>query len=139
MQATTDQPAISSHIVKTGPVKWKELKFIQQEGFKVFSPENKEKLRKTILNNNFIQPFYVWQSPEGIMFCLDGFHRILDLLSLEDEGVPVPQELPAIFIDCRERSGETKRIREIEAIKLRDRIHELSRHIAVIKRMYPNA
>lgn len=34
---------------------------------------------------------------------------------------------------------EIKRMREIEAIKLRDRIHELSRHIAVIKRMIPNA
>lgn len=34
---------------------------------------------------------------------------------------------------------EIKRIREIEAIKLRDRIHELTRHIAVIKRMIPNA
>lgn len=31
--------------------------------------------------------------------------------------------------------AEVKRMREIEAIKLRDRIHELSRHIAVIKRM----
>lgn len=31
--------------------------------------------------------------------------------------------------------AEIQRIREIEAIKLRDRIHELSRHIAVIKRM----
>jgi len=30
---------------------------------------------------------------------------------------------------------EIKRIREIEAVKLRDRIHELARHIAVIKRM----
>lgn len=30
---------------------------------------------------------------------------------------------------------EIKRMREIEAIKLRDRIHEITRHIAVIKRM----
>ncbi len=30
---------------------------------------------------------------------------------------------------------EIKKMREIEAIKLRDRIHELTRHIAVIKRM----
>ncbi|QYS85420.1 hypothetical protein JJC03_09230 [Flavobacterium oreochromis] len=29
-------------------------------------------------------------------------------------------------------------LREKEAIKLRDRITELSRHIAVIKRMFPN-
>jgi hypothetical protein len=30
---------------------------------------------------------------------------------------------------------EVKRMREIEAIKLRDRIYELNRHIAVINRM----
>lgn len=31
--------------------------------------------------------------------------------------------------------AEIKKMREIEAIKLRDRIHELNRYIAVIKRM----
>jgi hypothetical protein len=31
--------------------------------------------------------------------------------------------------------AEIKKMRELEAIKLRDRIHELTRHIAVIKRM----
>ncbi len=35
----------------------------------------------------------------------------------------------------REVSSEIQMIREIEAIKLRDRIHELSRYIAVIKRI----
>ena len=30
---------------------------------------------------------------------------------------------------------EIKKMREVEAIKLRDRIHEITRHIAVIKRM----
>lgn len=33
---------------------------------------------------------------------------------------------------------EIRKIRENEAIKLRDRINELKRHIAVIKRMYPD-
>lgn len=32
---------------------------------------------------------------------------------------------------------EVKSMREIEAIKLRDRISQLSTHIAVIKRMFP--
>jgi len=32
---------------------------------------------------------------------------------------------------------EIRRMREKEAIKLRDRITELKRHIAVIKRMFP--
>jgi len=34
--------------------------------------------------------------------------------------------------------AEIRRMREKESIKLRDRIIELSRHIAVIKRMYPS-
>jgi hypothetical protein len=34
--------------------------------------------------------------------------------------------------------AEIRRMREKEAIKLRDRITELKRHIAVIKRMFPN-
>ena len=33
---------------------------------------------------------------------------------------------------------EIRVMREREAIKLRDRIYELKRHIEVIKRMYPN-
>lgn len=34
---------------------------------------------------------------------------------------------------------EIRRMRETEAIKLRDRASELKRHIAVVKRMFPNA
>lgn len=37
-----------------------------------------------------------------------------------------------------ESSEEIRVMREREAIKLRDRIYELSRHIEVIKAMYPN-
>jgi len=33
---------------------------------------------------------------------------------------------------------ELRRMREIEAMKLRDRISQAHRHIAVIKRMFPN-
>jgi hypothetical protein len=36
-------------------------------------------------------------------------------------------------------NSEIRVMREREAIKLRDRITELSRHIEVIKRMFPNA
>lgn len=42
-------------------------------------------------------------------------------------------------IDDTNRDPEVKRFREIEALKLRDRINELNRHIAVIRRMYPDA
>ncbi len=37
------------------------------------------------------------------------------------------------------RDTDVKMLRETQAMILRDRINELNRHIAVIKRMYPNA
>lgn len=38
----------------------------------------------------------------------------------------------------QDSDSEIRLMREREAIKLRDRIYELKRHIEVIKRMYPN-
>lgn len=40
-------------------------------------------------------------------------------------------------IEDKEATNEIRLMREREAIKLRDRIYELNRHIEVIKRMYP--
>lgn len=37
------------------------------------------------------------------------------------------------------RDPEVKKIREIQAMILREKIQDLNRHIAVIKRMYPDA
>lgn len=42
-------------------------------------------------------------------------------------------------LEDNNRDSEVKRYREIQAMILRDRINELNRHIAVIKRMYPDA
>lgn len=42
---------------------------------------------------------------------------------------------PKLF---NETDQEIRLLREKEAIKLRDRIYELKRHIEVIKRMYPS-
>ena len=42
---------------------------------------------------------------------------------------------PGAIVDASE---EIRVMREKEAIKLRDRIYELSRHIKVIKAMYPS-
>jgi hypothetical protein len=37
------------------------------------------------------------------------------------------------------RDPDVKKLREVQAMILRDRINELNRYIAVIKRMYPDA
>lgn len=104
-----DNNIISSRVVKTEPIEWISLSFIQQEGFKELDQESKDKLRHSILSNQFTQPFYVWKDPESnITYCLDGKHRIDILNELVSEGKNVPSTLPATFIHCNDISEAAK-------------------------------
>lgn len=90
---------IESRIIKTEPILWRELQFIQQENFKEWVSNGAEKLVQSILKYQFIAPFMVWEN-EGVIYCLDGRHRYLDLVKVSDVGNAVPDYLPATFIDC---------------------------------------
>ncbi|WP_234110153.1 hypothetical protein [Chryseobacterium sp. R2A-55] len=57
---------------------------------------------------------------------------------LENEKSINEDALRAYEDPIKESSEEIRIMREREAIKLRDRIYELKRHIEVIKRMYPD-
>ena len=93
------QKTITSRIIKTELINWRELQFIQQENFKEWVNNGAEKLVESILKYQFIAPFMVWQS-EGINYCLDGRHRFLDLEKVSELGSNVPNQLPATFVDC---------------------------------------
>lgn len=90
---------IESRIIKTELVNWRELKFIQQDDFKEWLPNGNKKLLESLLKYQFIAPFMVWEN-EGILYCLDGRHRCLDLSEAVELGANVPDMLPATFIDC---------------------------------------
>lgn len=91
---------IASRIIKTEPIQWRNLEFIQQENFKEWVSNGADKLVESILKYQFIAPFMVWQN-EGILYCLDGRHRFLDLCSVAELGHDVPEFLPATFVDCK--------------------------------------
>ncbi|MEN9929348.1 MAG: hypothetical protein RLZZ231_1269 [Bacteroidota bacterium] len=90
---------IKSRVLKTVPIKWEELQFVQQENFKEWNNNGDKKLLDSILKYQFVDPFKVWHH-EGINYCLDGRHRFLDLQKAKESGVDVPVMLPATFIDC---------------------------------------
>lgn len=90
---------INSKIIKTELIKWRELKFIQQDNFKEWVNNGSQKLVESILKYQFIAPFMVWQN-DGVNYCLDGRHRFLDLEKVSELGTNVPDLLPATFIDC---------------------------------------
>jgi len=116
------------------PVRWKDFQFIQEidlqdfdeatrerlsanfdvkDGkvdiaFKEFDEQAKNKVKASIKENSFVQSFKVWQSPEGIIYCLDGFHRCLVLRELEQDGIQVPEEFFGEFIECKDKVEAAK-------------------------------
>lgn len=95
--------SIQSKILKTEPIQWESLQFIQDENFKDWIDSGQEKLIESILKFQFIDPFKVWEN-NGQLFCLDGKHRYLDLISIKEKGYKVPELLPATFIDCENQT-----------------------------------
>lgn len=95
----TETQSIASRVINTKKIKWKKLDFIQDENFKEWIDDGDEKLVQSILKFQFVDPFKVWQEG-GKTYCLDGKHRYLDLIRIEESGVEVPEELPATFMQC---------------------------------------
>lgn len=103
METLTTNNTIASRVLKTEAINWRELKFVQTDNFKELQPEDRHKLKASIVSNNFTQPFYVWQDNTSVLWCLDGKHRTLLLEELIAEGVNVPYQLPATFIECENK------------------------------------
>lgn len=104
---TSKMETLTSRVIKTEPINWTQLKFIQQDSFKSLSKEDGDALKTSILKNQFAQPFYVWQDGEDV-YCLDGKHRVDALLSLIGDGFKVPEFLPATFIQCENKHEAAK-------------------------------
>ena len=78
-------------------VNWRDFEFIQQENFKDQNEFELTKLKTSLLENEFMQPFYAWEH-EGKIYCLDGKHRSRALESLKKDGANIPDILPATFL-----------------------------------------
>jgi len=97
---------IKSNILKQGLVEWKKLVTIQNTNLKELTEDNFKKLKLSLINNSFVQPFNIWESDK--LYCLDGYHRIKALESLEQEGVKIPAKLPANFVKCKDKKQASK-------------------------------
>jgi DNA modification methylase len=90
---------VESKVLKTELIEWRKLKFIQDDNFKEWIGSGDERLMRSILKYQFIDPFKVWEH-NGDIYCLDGKHRTIKLEKVNESGVKVPDLLPATFIDC---------------------------------------
>jgi len=98
---------IRNKILKVEPSRWREFQFLQTDRLKRFPPELEAKLRESLIANDFVTSFKVWEQ-KGVIYCLDGYHRCRMLKALEERGYSVPDELPAEFIECKNKSEAAK-------------------------------
>lgn len=111
--------SVRSKVLETKEIEWKGLHFLQQDDFKGWSNTDKDRLKTSILQNHFSQPFYVWQGDDGIVWCLDGRHRYLMLVELEAEGVAIPATLPATFVACSSKKEAAELVLQYSSIYAR--------------------
>lgn len=111
---------LQSSVIKTEPIAWRSLQFLQQDNFKDLSDTSKQKLKTSLLANQFSQPFYVWQDPKtDTLYCLDGKHRSMILEEFITEGVNVPEQLPATFIHCKNKKEASTLVLQYSSIYAR--------------------
>lgn len=106
---------IDSKITKQENVRWRELKWFQSETFKELGNAELQKLKSSLKNNEFIQPFNVWDDGTNI-WILDGHHRQLAMRELASEGVDIAELLPANFLACANRREAAKLVLIYSAI-----------------------
>ena len=101
---------IVSQIIKQSLVNWKSLKWLQSSKLKDIGEHGITKLKNSLKENNFVQPFNVWEDSKGVIWILDGHHREKALTQLEAEGYEIPEMLPANFIECSDKKAAAKMV-----------------------------
>lgn len=100
--------SIKDRIIRYGKVAWADVKPLQADDFKKYTPEQIKKLKTSIQKNGFATPLFIWESKSGNVL-LDGFHRIIAFRELQAiDGVNIPAEVPALFVDCKDKKDAKK-------------------------------
>lgn len=89
---------VSSRILRYGDVVWREAIWLQGN-LKTITSSALNRLKRSILEQKIIRPFYAWENKKKI-YILDGHHLKLALEQLAEEGTKIPDSLPAIYLDC---------------------------------------
>lgn len=99
-KAVGEDTEMKDKILKTEKVDWRKLKPFQPKELKKTTPERLAKLKKSLEENGFAAPFYVWQRGKEIV-SLDGHHRLMVLPEMVAEGKKVPEKLTCCFLDVK--------------------------------------
>ena len=98
-----------NRINKYGLVKWKDLIPLQNDNLKSTTDEEFKRLEKSFENNGNISVLHVWDN-KGKLYLLDGVGRKQFFEKKEQEGIKIPEKVPCIFIDFKNKREALKAI-----------------------------
>jgi hypothetical protein len=78
-------------------IELEKLNPFQPDSLKSMTKESFEKLKESILLNNFVTSFYVWDDGESL-WIIDGHHRKYALEDLKSSGVIIPDKFLCVFL-----------------------------------------
>jgi len=115
---------LRSRIIGLEMIQWKEMEFIQSDSFKTSSEEQYQKVASSLINNQFVAPFYAWRDENKQLWCVDGKRRDTVLRQIDSDGganirdpetdqekfyaITIPEELPALLIDAESKEAAAK-------------------------------
>jgi hypothetical protein len=102
-----DIKEIRNLIKRTELLGWEDLIAFQPDNLKILTKQNFERIRNSLIKNNFIAGFHVWEK-DGQYFILDGHHRKYVLQSLKAEGFILPEKLPCNIVDVSSKKQAIK-------------------------------
>ena len=101
---------IENKILKFGKVEWQKIQDLQPDDAKPIF--NYEHLKKSLINNGFANPLFVWEDEKKALWSVDGKTRREVLRDLQND-VEVPKVLPAIYVDAKDRQEAIKILLEV--------------------------
>lgn len=90
-------------------INWQQLQWLKPENYKSSKEEDLEKLKKSLKKNHFVDPFKIWHDEKNEqLWILDGHRKQKSLKELLNDGVDIPETLPACFIECKTKKQAAK-------------------------------
>jgi len=73
-----------------------------QSDLKDVSDTNMEKIKKSLRNNGFLFPMWVWKDAKGSHFIIDGVTRLRALLALRKDGLEIGK-VPVVYVEAKSK------------------------------------
>ena len=92
---------IKNRVLSKGTLKISQLEEFQGS-LKKLGDKEKDKLKRNLLKNGIITPFFVWTN-DGVNYVLDGHARLQCLSELAEEGkIEAQQEVDCVFLKMKD-------------------------------------